>query len=419
MTLQRPRFRKSLTVNAVSLMTATVVTNALGFLFWATAAHLEPARVVGRAAATIAALVLLATIAQINLTNVFVRLLPTAGRLSSGLIKRGYLAVIAAALVVTTIYVSSGLSASVVTGGWRTGAVFSVAVVVLAIFTLQDAVLTALRLAPWVPVENVSSGLTRLALLPLLTLLPLGSAITISWVVPAAIAAIVVNRLLFRRVLPSLEGVDGTLPERRRLMSFVAGEFVGNICATAILQLMPLLVAWRLGTAQVAYFTLPWLISMGITLLLWNVAFSLAVELLGARGGPAALLKRTMLLWTAVVVGALVVCVLGAHPLLALAGAKYAAHGSTLLRLVGLSAPFTAIVTLYGTLAWLDQQVWMLAAFQAASGAALLLGTIILLPQVGLAAAGWANLAAQAAASAVMAPLALRRLRRRALMEAT
>ena len=41
--LARPlRLRKSLTVNAMSLMTATIATNALGLVFWAVAAHLEP-----------------------------------------------------------------------------------------------------------------------------------------------------------------------------------------------------------------------------------------------------------------------------------------------------------------------------------------------------------------------------------------
>lgn len=416
--MRRPPLRKSLTVNAVSLMTATVVTNAFGFIFWAVAARLEPTRVVGRAAATVAALVLLATIAQINLTNVFVRLLPAAGRLSSGFVRRGYLAVIVTGLVVTAVYVSSGLSASVVHASWGTGALMSVGVVVLAIFTLEDAVLTALRLTPWVPLENISTALARLALLPVLTLLPLGSAITVSWVLPAALAAMVVNYLLFRKALPALQGVEGTLPGRRRLMSFVAGEFVGNLFATATLQLMPLVIAWRLGTTQLAYFTLPWLISMGISLLLWNVAFSFAVELVGEHGGSAMLLRRTMLLWLAVVIGAMVVCVLGAVPLLSLAGAKYAAHGSTLLRLIGISAPFTAVVTLYTTLAWIDQHVWLLAAIQAAAGLALVLVTVALLPHVGLPAAGWANLGTQGVAAALMAPLALRRLRRGQLVGA-
>ena len=190
----------------------------------------------------------------------------------------------------------------------------------------------------------------------------------ISWVVPAAVAVIVISALLFCRVLRALEQTEGTLPPRRRLMSFVAGEYATAICATATTQLIPLIVLWRLGPAQVAYLTLPWLISMGITLLLWNVASAFVVELAGAHEHSGALLQRTLLLWAGVVSGALVVCVLAAGPLLSLAGASYAAHGTELLRLIGCSAPFTALVALYCTLIWIDQRVWLLAAFQAASG---------------------------------------------------
>ena len=69
---------KSVTFNALSLMTATVATNALGLVFWTFAARLDAPRIVGRAAAAVAALTLLATISQLNLTNVFIRLLPSA-----------------------------------------------------------------------------------------------------------------------------------------------------------------------------------------------------------------------------------------------------------------------------------------------------------------------------------------------------
>ena len=413
-----PRFRKSLTTNAVSLMTATVATNALGLAFWAYAAHLKAPVVVGRAAAAVAALTLLATISQLNLTNVFVRLLPKAGRLGRRLITRGYLAVVALALVVGAVYVLSGLSARVVTGGWVSHLLFVGAVAVLALFALQDSVLVAMRLAPWVTMEIVSFAASKLALLPLLVLLPIGGGIAISWVLPAAVAVIVVSLLLFRRVLPRLASVEGTLPDRRRLLSFVAGEYVSSICATTSIQMMTLLVVWRLGPAQVAYFTLPWLISMGITVLLWNVAQSFVVEIAGERGHSGALLQRTLLLWGAIVLGALVVCVLGAHPLLELAGPGYAAHGAELLRLVGLSTPFAAISAVYFTLVWLDQRVWLLALFQAVSAVALLGATLVLLPHLGLVAVGWANLGVQAAAAAVAAPLAARRVRRGNLVAA-
>jgi O-antigen/teichoic acid export membrane protein len=405
------RERRSLTFNAMSLMTATIATNALGLVFWTEAARIGTPEVVGHAAAAIAALTLLATISQLNLTNVFVRLLPSAGRLGRRLIARGYLAVVTLSLVVGAAYVFSGLGDGVVRGGIATKLAFVVAVPVLAVFALQDSVLTALRRAPWVAAENISFATGKLVLLPALLLLPIGGGIVISWVVPAAVAVIAVSTLLFRRVLRGLEHVDGTLPARRRLISFVAGEYVTAVWATAATQLMPLIVVWRLGPAQVAYFTLPWLISMGITMLLWNVASAFVVELAGAREHSGELLQRTLLLWAGVVSAALVVCVFAAGPLLSLSGASYAAHGIELLRLTGCSAPFTALVALYCMLTWVDQRVWLLAAFQAASGIALLAATLVLLPHLGLVAVGWANLGVQAVAAIATAPLTARRMR--------
>lgn len=412
------RERRSLTFNAMSLMTATIATNALGLVFWTEAARIGTPRVVGRAAAAIAALTLLATISQLNLTNVFVRLLPSAGRLGRRLIARGYLAVVMLSLVVGAVYVFSGLGDGVVRGGIATKLAFVIAVPVLAVFALQDSVLTALRRAPWVAAENISFATGKLALLPALLLLPIGGGIVISWVVPAAVAVVVVSALLFCRLLRGLERVDGTLPARRRLMSFVAGEYVAAVWATAATQLMPLIVVWRLGPAQVAYFTLPWLISMGITLLLWNVASAFVVELAGNHERSDELLQRTLMLWAGVVTAALVVCVFAAGPLLSLAGGAYAAQGTELLRLIGFSAPFTALVALYCMLMWVDQRVWLLAAFQAASGVALLGATLVLLPHLGLVAVGWANLGVQAVAAIATAPLAARRMRTGLVAEA-
>jgi O-antigen/teichoic acid export membrane protein len=90
--IRLPRLPKSLTVNALALMTATIGANGLGLVFWVVAAHLQPPEVVGQASALVAALTLLAMIAELNLTNVIVRLLPAAGRLGTYLVGRAYLA---------------------------------------------------------------------------------------------------------------------------------------------------------------------------------------------------------------------------------------------------------------------------------------------------------------------------------------
>jgi O-antigen/teichoic acid export membrane protein len=408
--IRLPRLPKGLAVNAIALMAATIGANGLGLVFWAVAAHLRPPAVVGQASAAVAALTLLAMIAELNLTNVIVRLLPAAGRLGSYLVGRAYLVVVVLSLVAGLVYCFSGLGRHVVTGGWPQYLEFTVAVPILAVFALEDSALTALRLAPAVAAENISTAIVRIILLPILFVTAMGAVW--SWVLPALAAAVIVNSLLFGRALPAHGRVPGTLPPRRRLLSFVAGEYAGNICATASVQVMPLIVVWRLGPAAAAYLTLPWLIASGITLVLWNVSASFVVEAAGSHGHPGALLRRSLLLWGGIVATAVIVCVAAARPLIGLVGAQYVAEGVPLLRLIGLSAPFTAVIVIYGTLVWLDQRVWLLAGFQAVAGILLLALVLALLPRLGLIAVGWAYLGTQAALAVAVAPFTVRHIRR-------
>ena len=408
--IRLPRLPKGLAVNAIALMAATIGANGLGLVFWAVAAHLRPPAVVGQASAAVAALTLLTMIAELNLTNVIVRLLPAAGRLGTYLVGRAYLVVIFLSLVAGLVYCFSGLGRHVVTGGWPQYLEFTVMVPVLAVFALEDSALTALRLAPAVAAENISTAIVRIILLPVLFVTAMGAVW--SWVLPALAAAVIVNALLFGRALPAHGRVPGTLPPRRRLLSFVAGEYAGNICATASVQVMPLIVVWRLGTAAAAYLTLPWLIASGITLVLWNVSASFVVEAAGSHGHPGTLLRRSLLLWGGIVASAMIICVAGARPLIELVGAQYVAEGVPLLRLVGLSAPFTAVIVIYGTLVWLDQRVWLLAGFQAVAGILLLALALALLPRLGLTAVGWAYLGTQAALAVAVAPFTVRHIRR-------
>ena len=86
--------------------------------------------------------------------------------------------------------------------------------------------------------------------------------------------------------------------------------------------------------------------------------------------------------------------------------------GSALLRLIGLSAPFTALGVIYATLVWLDQRVWLLAGFQAYAGILLLAAALLLLPKLGQTAVGWAYLGTQAALAAAVTPFTVRHIRR-------
>ena len=76
-----------------ALVANTVGTNVIGAVYWAVAARLYGPEAMGRAAALISALMLVATLSQLNLSSTLMRFLPQMGAMSAGrLIKFGYLA---------------------------------------------------------------------------------------------------------------------------------------------------------------------------------------------------------------------------------------------------------------------------------------------------------------------------------------
>src|ERR1044071_9215002 len=153
------------------LILGTGVTSVLGVGFWALAAHSYSARVVGLNAAAISAMTLVAEACTLGLSAVLVRYLPVAGSSTRRLVSRSYAITVSLAL-------AFGLLAALTTGvwspklnflssdGWLIG--FVLATGATTIFTLQDSVLTGLRAAKWIPLENSLYALAKLLLLVVL-----------------------------------------------------------------------------------------------------------------------------------------------------------------------------------------------------------------------------------------------------------
>src|SRR5258707_10604181 len=91
--------------NGYALLFNGAATSGLGLLYWALAARLYPAAVVGLNSALVAAMLLLAGIAQLSLNNVLVRFIPISGTYTRRLIVCSYLARGLAAIVVGVIFV--------------------------------------------------------------------------------------------------------------------------------------------------------------------------------------------------------------------------------------------------------------------------------------------------------------------------
>ena len=90
-------------------MLSTAGSAVLGLCFWGLAAHLYSTETIGRSSAEVSAMILIANLAQLNLAEMFIRFLPTAGNVRN-LISLGYLAAVGIAIVGAIVFVLTPLS---------------------------------------------------------------------------------------------------------------------------------------------------------------------------------------------------------------------------------------------------------------------------------------------------------------------
>lgn len=398
---------------AFALMSSTVASAALGFVFWLVAARWFPPERVGWAAAAISSMALLAGLAQLNLTSLFARFLPTAGTRSRRLILAGYAASAAMAVLLTAGFLGLGLLSGVLGSQPVEVLAFVAAVVASAIFFIQDGVLAALRRPGLVPVKNVLASAGKLALLPLLAGTAAGYGLLLAWTVPMLVTMLAVNWWILTRLAPAQRRTASTpRPTSREVFNFASAEYVNGTINNTLAFLPPVLVVSLLGPVPSAYFHLPWVIGVAGTTVLWNVVTSFVVQASSDDGGRMrAHIDRAVLLVALVAGLAMLTLVAAATPLLGLLGSDYAAHGADALRLVGLSLPFTGVVLLYAAFVMMEKRMWRMVLVQAFGAVICLGGTVLGLPRFGIAAPALALLVGQAVTAAVLVPGLVRRYR--------
>jgi O-antigen/teichoic acid export membrane protein len=396
--------------NASALMVSTVVTSLLGVGFWAVAARTYSTVDVGLASAEISAMILLGNLSQLNLINVFPRFLQNAGHRTLRFVSAGYSAAIVLAVAVAVVFVAAGFGRHFLPTGLGAALLFIAAVVCWTIFTIQDAALTGLRGTIWVPVENISFSVVKIALLPLFAV-GLGAAgIFSAWMLPVVVASVPVNYYLFRRLVPRhVEASNGTsqLPSRRALGTFVAGEYVGSLAQNLATLLLPLIVVARLGPTINAYFYTSWIVATSFDLLLNNIATSMMVEGSAAPEEIKAHTARAVRLGVVVVLPCVLVAIAAAPLFLGLLGHEYAENGTVLFRLVAIAMPFRGVVVLYMAYARLARRVRRVVIVQFVNAATVITLSLFLLNPLGIAGVGYAYLLTQFVVACCVLPSVL------------
>jgi O-antigen/teichoic acid export membrane protein len=391
------------------LILGTGASGVLGVAFWALAARSYSAHVVGLSAAAVSAIALISGICSLGLSAVLVRYLPVAGPSGRPLIVRSYALTIALSFLV-------GGGVALTTDLWSPTLgflsedlwplAFALSVAAMTTFTLQDSVLTGLHRAAWIPLENTLYAVAKLVLLAALAaLLPFAGPF-VAWNLPLLPAVLIVNYLIFRRLIPKMPAEGGL--DRRKVMAMAAGNYGGNLLGLLGNMYLPILVANRASAAEAAYFYVPWMISLTVELVALNMMTSLTVEaaldMPRLRQLSRQALKHSMRLVVPVAALTALLAPLG----LLVFGSEYAEEGTTLLRLLALGAIPNVIAALGAGVARIEHRGWVVTAIQGFQLVFVVGLGAALLPGVGIAAIGIAWTSCQFLLAAILLATILR-----------
>ena len=403
--------------NAYMLIFSDLASSALGVLYWAIAARLYSEQVVGVNSAAISAMTFLAGLAFINLKGAVLRFVPRAGPNTGRLILSTYLTSMALALIFGVAFVAGGsllgLNLSFLGGNVPFTLWFIASAIIWCIFSFQDNVLTALRQTIWIPIENIAFGLAKIAMLIVLASALPQQGVFASWTIPAALAILPVSVLLFARLIPrhiAASQEPAVAISWRDIARFAAGDYAGVLFALMATTLLPIMVLSIAGASANAYYYLAWIIAYPLQLMSSNMASSLTVE--GSRDPDRlpSLGRRALLNMVRILVPGVAVMVIGAPLILQLFGANYAEQGTTLMRLLALSALPYSVNALFLAMSRVRHHLRTIVLVQGLLASMTLGLSYVLLNQIGITGAGIAWLTSQTAVATVVLLTRLRPL---------
>lgn len=397
-----------------NLLVANAVLNAgTGLGYWLVAARLNPPAVVGVNSAAISAMMLLAGAAQLNLMSTILRFVPRAGAAARPMIRSAYLLGGGLSAVAGAVFLAGmriwAPNLSSLLGPALGGLGFVFATGCWALFVMQDNALVAVGRPAAVPVENSTFAVLKIVLVVAFSLAIPGAGIWLSWTTAMVLTVGGTTWYLFRRAIPAFAArppAPAQLESVREMGRFIGQDYVGALAYIAGTSLVPILVLDLTNPRQSAAFALAW----SITAALYQVpiAFGQSLVAHGAvRDERLNDYHRQALLHTLRLLAPVVALVAGLAPFgLSFFGPWYVSQGTSTMRLLALSAVPNAVVALAVSRARVARRMnTVMVILLSLSG--LVIGlTVLLVPRVGIAGAGFAWLAAQlvVAAAVLTAP---------------
>ncbi|GAA1943527.1 lipopolysaccharide biosynthesis protein [Kitasatospora viridis] len=341
--------RDQLARSSVYLMSATVSTAGLGFLFWVAAARLYSPSQVGTATSLTNAVSLIAYFSLCGLNSTLVRF-PAAPERRDAQINRALLLVFGVGCLLGTGYLLGLPLYAARLLPVRADPVQAVLIVLFcalsAVNLLTDAVFIGARLAQYnTLVDGVIQGLTKLGLPFLLTGL---GAFGLVAATGGGYAVAVLASLWFlrRRIGLRPRVLGGGATGLREQLGFSAGSYLSSLLNLVPLLVLPLIVLQRLGTAAAAYYFVAFQIANLANAVSFAVCESMFAEVSADESRLVPVLRRSARLLAVLQLPAAVVLAAGSGLLLRLFGGAYPARAQGLLVVLAVGTVAVALNTL-------------------------------------------------------------------------
>jgi len=415
----------SLVRNSLYLMSTTVVTSGLGYIFWVLAAHEFTSQEVGIGSAVISLCSTAALLTYLGSFAMLIERLPASEHSSewTAILLRVCLVTAGVTAVGTAAAVPVLLASREYRLFFSTTLAILVVVVGAAAWTLVNllgaAFIAARRAGRLLSIQTVVSVTKVLFILPLAAAGAGAMGLVEAWVASTAFGVCVgVAWLVPRMGLGRRPGLrprrrtEGTtdfrlrqhrrprhrralVPPRAGSMRHWLGQHLTSAGGILIPMTLPILVVLRLGVTQNAYFYITEMMGAVFFMVSPSVAQAVFAEGVRARSDLGSLVAKALRVIAVMLAPAMAIMIVGGRFILGLFGASYASAGYGLLVLLAISALPDAVSNVAVVVCRVTQRLGYSTTLNLGILVMTLVGAWVLMPRLGILGVGVAWLGAQ------------------------
>ena len=378
--------------NAIYLISTTVATSLLGFIFWMIIARYYTSEEVGLGSTIISAMSLLSMLSLLGFNVALIRFLPASNR-KKDMINSCFTLSLTASAVITTIFLLGLGVLSPKLLFLRSNLLFALLFItftcVWSITSLLNSILTAERSTKYVLRKESIFGASKLPI-PIF-LVSLGAfGIFTSWGIGAVIAVIVGLIFLFR-VIPSYKpAIKVDVKIINEMLHFSSWSFLASLFNVAPALILPIMITNILTPDTTAYFYISWMIAALLFMIPRQTAQSLFAEGSSFDKRLGVNLTKSLKFISLLLIPSILFILIFGDKLLLLFGSAYSIEGFKLLQILALSTIPFAVNTVYVTVKNIKKQVKAVTLIYGVIAVVTLGGSYLLLESMGLVGVGYA-----------------------------